>query len=292
MKRAAARLATGALLLVLCFGLALACGDSDGDDSERTVLTSIELFADMARHVAGDRAAVEALLPPGADAHTFELPPDRVADVARADVVLVNGLDLEGNVLDAIEENAGGPVVELSEGLDAVDGNPHLWLDARLAVRYVERIRDALIALDPDGRETYEANAAAYVEEIDTLDADFENAMQSVPAENRKLVTFHDAFPYLARRYGLEVVAVVVPSPGQEPSAQDVADLTETIESEGVPAVFKEPQFNNEVLERAADEAGVEVRELLSDAYSEDVDSYVELMRFDMEQLQEGLRGN
>jgi zinc/manganese transport system substrate-binding protein/manganese/iron transport system substrate-binding protein len=215
-----------------------------------------------------------------------------VANVARANVVFVNGLGLEGNVLAVIEENAGGPTVELAEGLNALGDNPHLWLDPRLAARYVERVRDALIERDPEGRVQYEANAKAYLEELGDLDRQIAAAVQSIPPENRKLVTFHDAFPYLAARYGLEVVAVVVPSPGQEPSARDVAELTETLRSEAVPAIFREPQFNAEVLELAAADAGVRVLDLLSDAYAEDADSYLELMRFNLRQLQEGLGGD
>ena len=163
---------------------------------------------------------------------------------------------------------------------------------AQLAARYVERIRDALIEQDPEGRDAYEANTAAYLRELDELDREVEAAVESIPAENRALVTFHDAFPYLASRYGLEIVAVVVPSPGQEPSAQDVAELVEILQSRGVPAVFKEPQFNATVLELAADDAGVRVLDLLSDAYTDGVGSYIELMRFNLRQLQEGLGGD
>ena len=284
-----------AAALLLAAVVAAGCGGGDelGDSGGRLrVVTSLELFADFARQVGGDRVEVTALLPSGADPHTYELTPGRVADIARADVVFVNGLGLEGNVLDVIEENAGGPVVELSEGLDTLNDNPNLWLDASNAARYVEAIRDALIEQDIDGRDAYAANAKAYSEELDALDRDFELAIESVPSERRKLVTFHDAFPYLAQRYGLEVVAVAVTSPGQEPNARDVAELTETLRSEEVPAVFAEPQFSANVLELAADDAGVRVLDLLSDAYIEGVDSYVELMRFNMRQLQEGLGGD
>ncbi|MGB2694293.1 MAG: metal ABC transporter substrate-binding protein [Dehalococcoidia bacterium] len=293
-------LCSAALVLSATLAFAAACDSgSSSDKGKLSVVASLELFADMARHVVGDRAEVEALLPPGADPHTYELSPARVADIARADVVFVNGLHLEGNVVDAIETNAEGPVVELSRGLPVLEGddqedakgNPHMWLDVTRAETYVEHIRDALIGIDPEGRATYEANAAAYLQELTALDLSFEAAVQAIPEENRKLVTFHDAYPYLAQRYGLAIVAVVVPSPGQEPSAQDVADLTDKLKTEHVPAVFREPQFNSEILEQAAREAGVEVRELLSDAYAEDVDSYVGLMEFNMRQLQEGLGG-
>jgi len=243
----------------------------------------------MARNVGGDRVEVEALLPSGADPHTYELTPDRIAAITRADVVFANGLGLEGNLLDVVAQNASDTVVELSEGLDTLAGNPHLWLDPRLGAVYVERIRDALIDADPAGAAEYETNATAYLEQLGDLDRELDAAVASIPAERRKLVTFHDAYPYLAARYGLEVVAVVAPSPGQEPSARDVAELVSAIRDENVPAVFKEPQFNAEVLELAAGDAGVRVLDLLSDAYANGVASYLDLMRFNLRQLQEGL---
>ncbi|MDP3767208.1 MAG: metal ABC transporter substrate-binding protein [Dehalococcoidia bacterium] len=288
-------LASAAAVVAL---VAAACGDNQegsagGPSAEKklSAVATLEIFADMARQVGGERVEVSALLPPGADAHTYELPPNRVADIAEADVALMNGLGLEASTEDVIEENAGGLVVELAEGLPVIDDNPHLWLDARLAARYVERIRDAFVDLDPADRAEYEANASAYLDELGDLDHEFEGAIQSIPPENRKLVTFHDAFPYLAERYGLEVVAVVVTSPGQEPSAADVAELTERLSAEDVPAVFREPQLNARILEQAADEAGVQVLELLSDSFNKDVASYVDLMRFNMEQLVRGLGG-
>ena len=296
------------VILGLIVGLALgACGDEgghgDGEAPVRAVAT-LEIFADMVRNVGGERVDVDALLPSGSDPHTFELAPNRVADIARADIVFMNGLALEESIEDVITNNAEGPVIALTEGLPTIENeggapadddegplNPHAWLDVRLAALYVERIRDELIAIDPEGSATYEANATAYLERLGDLDREMEEAVLSIPEANRKLVTFHDAFPYLAERYGLEIVAVVVPSPGQEPSAQAVADLVRTLEAEDIPAVYKEPQFNAEVLDRAASEAGVRVLDLLSDAYIEGVDSYVGLMEFNIAQLREGLGG-
>ncbi len=278
--------------LVLAMMAASGCGGSGDDSGGRLrVVTSLELFADMVRNVAGERAEVSALLPSGADPHTYELAPARVVDVARADVAFINGLDLEGGLSDVIRENASGSVVELAEGLAIrPDGNPHLWLDAELATGYVERILLGLAAADPDGAATYAANAAAYADSLVALDGEMEAAVASIPAERRKLVTFHDAFPYLAEGYGLELVGVVATSPGQEPSARAISDLIRAIRDQGVPAVFTEPQFNADILESAADEAGVRVLDLLSDAFIDGVESYIELMRFNAAQLVEGLR--
>lgn len=319
------RLTPLAGLLVLAIAAFAACGDGDAEtppadggatptttsDDTIKVATSLEIFADMVRNVGGERVEVEALLPPGADPHTFELAPGRVAAVAEADIVFINGLALEESIEDIVTNNAGGPVIELSDGLPVIsgddeddegeeheegdehaEGNPHLWLDPRLGGEYVERIRDALIELDPAGQADYEGNATAYLEQVGELDQEYASVVESIPAENRKLVTSHDAYPYLAARYGLEVVGVVVPSPGQEPSARELAELIDAIEAQGVPAVFKEPQFNAEVLEQAASSAGVEVFNLLSDAYTDGVDSYLELMRYNLQQLEAGLGGD
>lgn len=289
---------TGLLGVVLLVLLACSSPDDDQASGEIRVAVSLEIFADMVRNVAGDRADVEALLPSGADTHTYELPPNRVARVARADITFINGLGLEEASEDVIKNNVSGPLIELTDGLSVLDagdaddqsgGNPHLWLDVQLAARYVEAIRDALIELDPAGRADYQSNAEAYLDELAVLDGEFVAAVEAIPTQNRKLVTFHDAYPYMAERYGLEVTAVVVSSPGQVPSAQAIADLVRDIE--GLPAVFKEPQFNAEVLELAAEDAGVQVLDLLSDAYVDGVESYVDLMHFNMNQLLEGLGG-
>jgi ABC-type Zn uptake system ZnuABC Zn-binding protein ZnuA len=297
-----------AAALVLVAAALAACGDgtetgSPTDTQQPTpvpsseaavgAVTSLEIFADMVRNVGGERVDVEALLPSGADPHTFELSPGKAADIANADIVFINGLDLEHSIEDIVDNAASGPVIELAAGLPVLeDGNPHLWLDPRMGAEYAEHIRDALIDIDPAGQAEYEANTTAYLEQLGELDAEYAAAIEAIPQERRKLVTFHDAYPYLAARYALEVVGVVVPSPGQEPSARDLADLIDAIEAQHVPAVFKEPQFNSEVLDQAASSAGVEVLDLLSDAYADGVDSYIGLMRFNLQQLEAGLGGD
>ena len=288
-------------LLVAAAGLA-ACGGNGEQTSSKAgpkVVTSIDLFADLIRPVAGDRAQVIAVVPSGADPHTYEPIPSKVVDISEADLVLLNGLGFEETLADVIENNVGGgvPVVEMSEGLPVTGlsgqgtGNPHLWLNVRNTMHYVEVIRDSLIQVDPGGEQMYRANAQTYLAELADLDGQVEQSIASIPAERRRLVTSHDAFPYLAERYGLELVGVVLRSPGQEPSAGDVADLVRTIAAENVPAVFAEPQFNARVLELAAADAGVEVCTLYSDAFDDRVRSYMELMRHNAAELVRCLGG-
>ena len=283
------------LLLVLAW-LAAACAEEEdegqGEDGLK-VVTSTEVFADLIRPVAGDRARVIALVPGGGDPHTYEPAPRQVVDITEADLVLLNGLGLEATLVDVIENNVGGgvPVVEMSTGLAVLDGggegtgNPHLWLNVRHAMSYVEVARDALIDVDPEGEEEYARNAQVYLAELDDLDRRVEDAIASIPPERRKLVTFHDAFPYLAERYGLEMAGVVVRAPGREPSAGEVAKLARRISAEDVPAVFKEPQLNARVLELAAEDSGVEICTLYSAAFPEEAGSYIELMQANADEL-------
>ena len=289
-------------LLLAAAALAAACGGQGGQTSQKTgprVVTSIELFADMIRQVAGQRAQVTALVPASADPHTYEPVPSKLVAVSEADLVLINGVGLEETLMDVIKNNVRGgvPVIEMSSGLPVLEaggqgtGNPHLWLNVRNAMHYVEVVRDALIQVDSQGETEYRANAQTYLAELETLDSQVEKSIASIPVEHRKLVTSHDAFPYLAQRYGLDLVGVVLRSPGQEPSASEVADLSRTIEAENVPAVFKEPQLNARVLELAAGDAGVQVCSLYSEAFGDGVDSYVKLMQFDASELARCLGG-
>jgi ABC-type Zn uptake system ZnuABC Zn-binding protein ZnuA len=281
-------------------GLATSCygGAAANTSGKVRVVTSAELFADFIRNVGGDRVEVTALVPGHADPHTYEPVPRRVQDVVNADLVMVNGVGLEETLMGLINNNVRKdvPVIEMAAGLPLIGGdaneptgNPHLWMDPQLTMRYVERIRDALVQVDPAGEATYRANAGAYLQQLSALDSDIASAMASIPQDRRKLVTFHDSFPYFAQRYGLEVAGVVVEAPGREPSAREMARLEDRIRADNIRVVFKEPELNARLLEMAAQDAGAEVMTLLNVAYTDNVHSYIDLMRFDAQQLVEGL---
>ena len=289
-------------VLVAVLGVALAAGalgaacgqNGKAEDSAQVKVTvTLGLFGDFVRQVGGDRVQVSVLVPSGADVHTYEPPPGQIAKLSTAKLVVMNGLDLEAGLEKVIRENApsSATVLELAAGLPTIEDNPHLWLDVQIAMTYVERIRDALIAVDPAGADVYRANAEPYVSQLQQLDLEVATAIQSIPPEQRKLVTFHDAFPYLARRYGLEIVGFVVESPGKEPSAQEVSDLAKAIRDEKVPAVFKEPEYSANILTLAAEDANVQVCTLNSHAFVGEVKSYFDLMRFNARELARCLGG-
>jgi ABC-type Zn uptake system ZnuABC Zn-binding protein ZnuA len=196
----------------------------------------------------------------------------------------------------AHEEHAGEhgeeePAEEGEHGHEHTEGNPHFWLDVENAEHYVENIRDALIEADPEGEDTYRDNAREYLAELEELDAYITEQAGTIPEERRNLVTFHDAFPYFAEAYGFELVGVIVQNPEAEPSSREVAELVREIEEQEVPAVFAEPQFNAGLAETIADEAGVEVKTLYSDALvgNEGADSYESMMRTNIDNVVEGL---
>jgi len=309
-------------LILIAFALALsaACGGSESRTSVSGsgpvhVATSISVFADMVRQVGGDRVTVLSLIPPGADAHTYQPAPKDVKRLGDARAVFVNGAHLEESLKGVIENNVPkqAKVVELSAGMQAINfenepvgpepakkgqaaedegegGNPHFWLDVRFARRYVERIRDTLVEVDADGRATYIANSDRYLKQLDELDTYIRSAIETIPPDQRKLVTFHDAFPYFAKAYGLAIVGYVVRAPGRDPSAQDIKTLGDTLRRQKVRAVFKEPQLNARLLDRAAKDAGVKVDVLYSDALTGDIKTYVDMMRRNADTIVRGLK--
>jgi ABC-type Zn uptake system ZnuABC Zn-binding protein ZnuA len=285
--------------------LSVACRGDEVSERPVKAVVSTTVLADLVSQVGGDRVEVTALLPPGADPHTFEPRPSDLRTISESDVGVVNGLGLEPASLRVMESNlpATAPFVEVADevaergfpllGEDEPSdsshsgANPHLWLSIEATRLYIEVIRDALIQSDPDGDMAYRENADSYLAELSALQLYVAHQVNSVLPENRKLVTTHDAFPYLAREIGFEVVGVVAVSPGQEPGASTIADLTNVIRSTGVLAVFTEPQLGSEsdVLERVAEDTGVDVCVLYSGTLDDKVKSYLDLMRFNADQL-------
>ncbi len=273
------------------------------------VATSTTVFVDMIQRVGGDRVEAFSIVPAGTDVHTFQPAPQDIQRASRAKVAVWNGLGLDQRAEEAVAGlNVPGlttltlsdrlePIVSsededahAEEGDEHAGANPHLWLDLTLAMRYVEQIRDGLAAADPQNAAIYQANADRYLAELAELDTWSRGEVATIPPARRKLVTFHDAFPYLARHLGLDLVGVVLKSPGREPSAREVAELVTEIKALQVPTVYAEPQFNARILELAARDAGVGVRTLYSDALDDQVTSYTDLMRYNVNSLVEGLR--
>ncbi len=262
----ARRYIAAAPVLVLV-GLFAACGSGGGSAGDgRTVVATTTQVADLARAVAGDRAAVRQILRPNSDPHEYEPRPSDVRSVADAAVVLRSGGDVDA-WLDGVLRNAGSG----AETVTLIDAtrtrrrgaqvDPHWWQDPRNALRAVRRIRDALAAADPGGRVDYTANAAAYARRLSTLDRAIGRCMAAIPAARRRLVTDHDALGYFAARYGIEVVGTVIPalSTQAQASAGEVARLVRTIRAAGVTTIFPESSVNAKLTRAIARDAGAKV---------------------------------
>ena len=176
--------------------------------------------------------------------------------------------------------------------LAVADGDPHMWLTVPNAMVYVRNIANALAAADPDNAAAYREREEAYLAELQALDEEVRAAIAGIPQENRVLIVYHDAFQYFAAEYGLELAAAVLPaSPSQQASAAAVAEIIEIVAGRQVGAVYREPQFAADALEAIAEEAGVRVLTLYTAAFTDEVDSYVDLMRANANALVDGLGG-
>jgi ABC-type Zn uptake system ZnuABC Zn-binding protein ZnuA len=291
--------ASSALLTVLVAAVVIGCGnDGEGSDASVTAVATTTQVADFAREVGGDRVAVAGILRPNSDPHEYEPRPSDAAAIAKADVVLRSGGDLD-EWLDEVVDSAGGDAkqVTLIDSVKRRGDDPHWWQDPRNAILAVAAIRDALIEVDPDGRAGYERRAAAYTARLRRLDADIARCIERVPPAKRKLVTTHDALGYFADRYGLEVVGAVIPSLSSQaqPSAKDLDELVDQIKREGVEAIFPEAALSKKLEQAISRESGAEVGgRLWADTLGPPGSSgatYIDAMQADASALAEGMSG-
>ena len=268
------------------------------------VVATTTVFADLVEQVGGEDVSVTSLVPKGGEVHTFDPSPSDLRAVADADLIVMNGLGLDDWLRAVIEDSgATAPIVELATDLpgveylaDEADGgavNPHLWLNVDYAMRYVERIIDQLSQVDPSRAEAYRSRGDDYLARLAELDASTRERIAAIPAEDRVIVSFHEAFPYFAKAYGLTIVGSIVDAPGQDPSAGEIAALVEAIRESGAKAVFGEAQFSPELVETIASEAGITVE---SDLYNDSlgdppVDTYEGLIRWDVDRVVAALDG-
>lgn len=263
------------------------------------VVTTTTVFADIVRNVAREHASVVSIIPSGVGPEDYEARPNDAMLLQGADLVVRNGVGLD-DFLDKLIQTAGGPGLPqlvLGDGIPTIDidgaPNPHFWLDPTLVAQYyLPAITSELSTLDPAHAPDYAANAQAYAQQLTDLDTELQSVVATIPAEHRKLVTFHDAFPYLARHYGFELVGVVMANVGTEPSAAEMAALVEKVKAAGVPAVFSEAQFDPKLARALADEAGITqvVTTLYNDALGPTpADTYIGMMRYDIDEIAQAL---
>jgi ABC-type Zn uptake system ZnuABC Zn-binding protein ZnuA len=302
------------LLFLTLLTLTLSACQPQGLSSAQPTVLAIEPFlADLTRNVVGDRMVVESLIPSGLDPHSFEPTPQDIARLSSASILVQNGAGLEEWLEDFLENNPSDQrLITASDGLTsrtpqpgeiahdadehAHEGDPHFWLDPLNAIRYVENIRDGLIAADPAGAEVYTQNAQSYILQLQQLDEEIRLEIETIPPERRLLVTNHESFGYFADRYQFRIIGAIIPSvsSGASPSAKDLAALVDAIQASQAPAIFLETGSNPQLARQIASETGTKVvTELYTHSLSQPdgpAASYLEMMRSNSRLIVEALK--
>ena len=307
-----AALAALVLPVAACGGPgATAASGSGGDGSRLTIATTVAPITSIVADIVGDRADVIGIVPEGTNSHTFEPRPSVAELLSEADVVYMNGLDLEDPTKHLAEANLadGAEIIEL--GTQAIPEsdyiydfsfpksggkpNPHLWTDPQLAREYAELVKDDMSGRDPDNAAYYSANYEAFSAQIDALDAAMRESFATIP--HRELLTYHDAYAYFARTYDWTVIGAIQIADFDDPTPSEVADLIEQVRASGVPAIFGSEVFPSPVLEQIGKETGVRyVDELRDDDLpggpGDPDHSWLGLMTFDYITMTDALGGD
>jgi len=287
---------------------------ASGPKGERLrVVTTVAPITSMVENIAGDKIQLTGIIPVGMNSHTFEPVPSDVRLLEEADLIILNGLDLEIPTLNLTRANKkkGATILLLgNKTLAEADyvfdfsfpehrghPNPHLWLNPKYVIRYARLISHELGRLDPKNQATYEQHTAIYLSRLEDLDQAIAKAVKTIPDRNRRLLTYHDSWPYFARRYGFQVIGAVQPSDFSVPSPREVARLIDQIRREKVPAIFGSEVFPSPVLEQIAKEAKTRYIDKLRDDYlpgspGDPEHSYVGMMLYNMRIIFEALGGS
>jgi zinc/manganese transport system substrate-binding protein len=273
-----------------------------------TTFLPVYLFT---KAVTGDVAEVDILVKPGTEVHEYQGTPANVKAIATANVVIKNGLGLEEFLSDTIKNAGNSQLVEIdvSKGIEPINkispidktvggeddhdhehrfGNPHIWLDPVLAKQQIINIRDGLIMADPGNKANYQTNAASYIQKLDSLNNEFQQTLKKTP--NCTFITFHDAFPYLAKRYNLKQVAVVE-IPEKQLSPTDVQKVVNTVKKYKTKALFSEPGLDNKLLTSISQDLQLTVRTLDSlETGDTNPEYYFKAMKTNLQSLASGCK--
>ena len=276
-----------------------------GATEKLNVVASFSILGDFVRQIGGERIQMHTLVGENSDAHVYQPTPADARTIARSSLVVVNGFGFEGWI-DRLIKSSGyrGKVLVASAGVDTLkrphtkahghhdhgsEADPHAWQDLANALRYVDNIAKALSEADPAGKDTYQANATRYKQEITTLDNEVRKTFSTLPPDRRKVVTSHDAFGYFSRAYGVFFISPIGVNTDAEPSAAEVGRIIQQIRREKIPAVFMENISNLRMLERIRLESGARIGgTLYSDSLSQvggPAQTYLDMMRHNTKTL-------
>jgi len=259
----------------------LGWSDDLSDNGKLNVATTVAPISSIVRNVGGDRINLRGVIPDGINSHTFEPAPSDAQILSAADLIILNGLDLEDPTLELANSTKkdGAEIYTLGDKTITEDEwafdfsfpeseghpNPHLWINVPFSMKYAELAQVKLAELDSANGDYYAANLARFNAVLAALDTGIMTAVQTIPEENRKLLTYHDSYAYFAQHYGMTVIGAVQPSDFSEPSPKEVAALIDQIKAEHIPAVFGSEVFPSDVLEQIASESGATYIDQLRD---------------------------
>ncbi|MGE9293562.1 MAG: metal ABC transporter substrate-binding protein [Puniceicoccales bacterium] len=271
----------------------------------KRVLTTFTIIQDMAQNVAGDKAIVESITKPGAEIHDYEPTPLDLVKGQAADLVLWNGFGLERWFEKFFSKVDGVPSAVLTDGVKPMgitEGpyngkpNPHSWMSPANAVIYVENIRQALVDIDPDNADTYNANAAAYTEKLKAIDEPVREELAKIPAGQRTLVTCEGAFTYLLRDYDMQELYLWPVNADQEGTPQQVRKVIDAVRKQHIPVVFSESTISDKAMLQVAKETGARYGGVLyvDSLTLEDgpAPTYLDLLQYNADTIVKGFDGH
>lgn len=257
------------LCLMMMLMMMTGCGSEQKDDRPLRIVTSFyPMYLDTLNITRGVKGVeVVNMTPPQTGClHDYQLTPEDMKLLETADIFVVNGLGMESFLNKVIEERPNLKIINASDTPDIVpimeDGkpNPHVWLSITYSIKQVKNISSQLCELDPEHADVYKRHTLEYVDELTTLRDELHLSLTML--ESKNIVTFHEAFPYLAQEFGLKVVAVIEHEPGTEPTPQELAETIDKINALPDKVIFTEPQYPSKVAETIARETGAKVFEL------------------------------
>jgi ABC-type Zn uptake system ZnuABC Zn-binding protein ZnuA len=302
-----------AALIALALLLLGTVATGTAQDRRPNVLTTVAPITNIVKNVGGPFIDLHGLIPSGMDSHTFEPVPSDVKYVTAADLVIVNGLDLETPTEKLVLANQKPTARILKLGDQTITPqdyvfdrsfpksgghpNPHLWMNPIYAARYAELVRDALSELDPAHAAQYRERTQQYTTRLTALDRAIAVTVATIPPPNRKLLTYHDSFAYFAPRYGMTAIGAIEPASFAEPSPREVTRVIRQLKREKVPAIFGSEVFPSKVLDQIGREAGVRFVDTLRDddlpgSPGSPEHSYIGMMLEDVRTMATALGGN
>jgi len=276
------------------------------NDKPQVVSTST-IIANLTEEIGGEEIDNISILQAGADPHIYEPVPQDTIALEKADLILYNGYNLEPNIIKLINSTGiKGEKLAVGEQIKPLDfehkgqkrPDPHVWGNAQNGIIMVKAIRDKLIEIDPENQGKFTENAAKLIEELQELDSWIKVQIATIPPNQRKLITSHDAFQYYSNAYGLEIPGTLIGiSTEEQPSAQTIKNLVEIIRNSGVKAIFAETTINPTLIETVAQESKVKVAQdkLYSDSISvkgTEADSYVKMLKVNTRTIVNALADN